>query len=172
MPPRFQTVYDIAQELLPHPAYLIGSIMLFLAGLLRLVYQTRRKKARGSGWLLVALAVAFGGVTCLMPMWDVHVLKQAERQGTAFQVEGPITAHVVRKDTVPGPRLRLLTYEEFTVANVRFGFYREKDGAGFHNGGRNPIDLGEGHVVRVLYLPERRTDSPVPSRILRLDVAV
>ncbi|MFT3885953.1 MAG: hypothetical protein QM724_11140 [Flavobacteriales bacterium] len=171
MRPDYWTVYDIAGELLPHPGHLIVTVLLLLAGAMHFLYRTRGSKVRGTGWLLIAGGVAFGAVTCLVPIWDVHVMKQAERKGTAFIVEGPISGHVVRTDTLQGRHPQPLTFEGFTVGDVRFGFYREQDGAGFHNSGAHPIDLSDGRQARVTYLPKHDTAS-YPNRILRLQLGL
>lgn len=164
MPLRYHLAYDIADERLPHPAYLIIGTMLLLAGVLMLVYRRRRDGNARVGRLLILASFVFVAATSLRPWWDVLRIKQRMRTEARI-VEGRIEAHRVQAAGIGRPR----THEQFRVDTMDFHFWREDDVPGFHNSRRPPLDLHDGLPVRITYLfmPDT-SDAP---RIMRLEVA-
>lgn len=162
---RYHLVYDIADERVPHPAYLVVATMLLLTGIMTLVYRGHRQRHRSPGPWLIAAALGFAALTSVKPWWEVWHLKQQMRT-QAFTVEGVITAYAVDVERIAPARVR--TRERFQVDSLAFRFVRETDIPGFHNAGDPLVDLHDGLPVRIRYLLDMDTvDVP---RIVRLEV--
>lgn len=162
---RYHLVYDIADERVPHPAYLVVATMLLLTGIVTIVYRSRRQHHQGPGPWLIAAALGFAGSTSVKPWWEVWHLKQQMRT-QAFTVEGVITAHAVDVEHTAPAHMR--TRERFQVDSLAFRFVREADIAGFHNAGDPLVDLHDGLPVRIRYLLD--VDTVDVPRIVRLEV--
>lgn len=167
MKEQFHLVYDIADERIPHPSYVVIALLLLLAGMLRSVYRPRRATTNWLGRGLIAAGLLFGAFTTLMPWWDVWHLKAEMRSEVAKEADGPI-ADLSMQEGVADPAHKTKdTYEQFTVSGVRFGYWRGYPHAGFHNAAPHAVSLRNGMNVHIVYVLDGLEEQP---RIMRLEV--
>ncbi|HMV21863.1 MAG: hypothetical protein JNK96_10605 [Betaproteobacteria bacterium] len=172
----WQLIFDLSDPRTPDRKIALGVAL--AVGLAAAIWYWRAVKTGGEtvpAFVLgfIAAAIVFVGV--LVPAWDARQTLAAMRDGSARQVEGPVTRHRRWQERTGTGTAKPLAAtgdtsnrEAITVGGVEFEFMAGEYEIAMEQRGLTPVALHEGMWLRIVWR-DRGDGAPKDRQIARME---